>query len=183
MNIFWPQPPDMNEYIKIGSKEYILLSKKVDTVWLTKEKIIKEYVPVPGPIEYRDVPSEVDTTEILKDYFAVRSYIDTIALDSIGFVKIDDKISKNMLESRNVFYQYHIPTVYETTIVKEKPRNAVYLGGGTMVGSSIYGGVLFDNKQKRIYGVQFGMIENGGEMKPAFGGSIYWKLNFNKKWQ
>ena len=32
LEITRPDPPDMNEYIKIGSKEYILLSSKIDNL-------------------------------------------------------------------------------------------------------------------------------------------------------
>lgn len=182
-----PVPADYTEYIKIGSEEYILLSSKIDTIWMPGEQIIvPDYVPVPGGTTIVEVPAEVDTTAILQDYFAKYSYSDTVPLDSIGTVQINDTISRNKIISRKILFDYNIPIVYNTTIVKEKPKTKVYLGGGinfdkTDFINSAYGSALLKTKTDKLFGLNIGASTTNNQVKPFIGGSMYWKLNFNKK--
>lgn len=185
MKIFWPTPPNMNEYIKIGGTEYILLSRKIDTIWLVKDSIIPVYTPVPGDVVHVPVPVDVDTTAILKKYFAKNVYNDTIVLDSVGYVNIRDTISQNYIWSREVNYNYRIPTVYEMVIVEDKPRGQFYLGGGmnfdkTDFINGAYAGALFKTKTDKVFGLNIGATTTGENVKPYIGGSIYWKIKFGK---
>lgn len=177
-----PVLPDMNDYIKIGSKEYILLSSKIDTIYKYEVVEIPDYkpYPVPGAEVIIEVPIDVDTTAILKDYFKKYYYEDTILIDSVGKATIKDTISTNRILSRSVIFDYKIPTFKETIIVKEKPRNIVYLGGGANINSSVYLGAMFDNKQTRLFGVNVGLAPVDGEIKPIIGASVYFKLKFKK---
>lgn len=181
MNLFQPKPTDLTEYIKIDGKEYILLKSQRDTVWEVRDSIIPQYVPVPGNTIEVEVPADVDTLTILKDYFAKTTYTDTIQLDSVGYVRVHDTISQNMLWSREASYSYTIPTETITTIVKEKPVNQVFLGGGANLDASLYVGGLFKTKKDKIFGVNVGMAVIDNKFTPTVGGSIYWKLNLKKQ--
>lgn len=179
-HLMTPKPLDETEYIKIGSKEYILLKNKVDTIWEVRDSLIPVYRPVPGPRVEVEVPANVDTTAILKDYFSKNVYNDTIRLDSVGYVSVKDTISENFIYSREVYYNYEIPTITKTTIVKDKPVNQVYAGFGANINSSLYVGGLLKNKQDRIYGLNLGLSVNHTQVTPFIGGSIYWKLKLKK---
>lgn len=174
-------PPDENVYIKIGSEEYILLSSKVDTIWLTNETEIPVYVPklVSGETVEILVPADVDTLAILKRYFAKNVYKDTILLDSVGSVSIKDTISENMIFSREVSYQYDIPTFNNTIIVKDKPKTSFYLGGGALTSPhvfSLYSSVLMKSKKNNLYSIKLGAGSTGDNMFVIYGAEMHWGI-------
>lgn len=186
MNITKPKPVDLNKYIKIGGKEYIEISSRVDTTTVTDTIKVPEYVPVPTniPVPY-PVPADVDTTAILKDYFAKIPYTDIVALDTIGTIQINDTISKNRIISRSFVFDYKIPIIRETLIVKEKPVNQLYFGGGinfdqTDFLNSTNVGLLFKSKKDKIFLINIGMSLNGNTVKSYIGGGLYWKIRFKK---
>jgi hypothetical protein len=90
-------------------------------------------------------------------------------------------ISQNAIESREIDWFFKIPTVYNTTIVKELPKNEFYIGLGTGIDqtnglNNLSGNILLKNKKQNIYGLNLGLSNQLGEYKPFIGGSIYWKL-------
>ncbi len=142
-------------------------------------------------IEY--IPSEnydklVAQFEELKQELLSRNiYLDSIHLDSLGWVKITDTVQKNALFGRNVVRDIKIP-VRETTIVKtiQEPKNrAFYLGGSTFIappynsstlGGGIGGGIMYKDKYDRLFGAQIQW--NGKQVN--YGLSGYLKLTFRK---
>jgi len=185
-----PTPPDMSEYIRIGGKEYLLLSSKRDTVWETKEVKVPTYVPqlppnsqpIPMPI-----PKDVDTVAILQKYYSKNVYVDVQKIDEVGTVTISDTIAENKILSRQLLFNYKIPTITETIIVKDPPVNKMYIGGGvnvdqTDIVNSIYASTLFQTKSDRIFGINIGAsTSENNSVKPYIGASIYWKIKFGKK--
>ncbi len=182
-----PTPADYSEYIKIGSKEYILLSKTKDTVWIPGDTIkVPYYTPIPGDIVYVPVPTDIDTTAILQRYFATRFYSDTVPLDSIGTVQIKDSISKNQIVSRSLIFNYSIPIITETIMIESKLVNKFYLGGGINFDSSnfinsAYVSGLFKTKKDKIFAVNIGSFYTDSSIKPYIGGALYWRINFKRK--
>ncbi len=88
---------------------------KIDTVFV--EKQIEKLVYVPGPIKFIPGKTEykdVDTTAILADYFGKRVYRDSVNIDTIGYVVINDTISENRILSRETFGVYNFPTITKT---------------------------------------------------------------------
>jgi len=53
---------------------------------------------------------EVDTLEILKDYFEKYVYLDTIPIDTLGYVTIIDTLSQNRILYRKPTINIQIPT-------------------------------------------------------------------------
>lgn len=179
-----PKPVDLTEYIKIDGKEYILLSTKIDTVWIINETEVPVYVPqlVSGETVEVLVPVDVDTTAILKKYFAKNIYRDTILLDSVGSVSIKDTISQNMIFSREVIYSYKIPTFTETIIVKDKPKTSFYLGVGGIASpdmNNIYGSALMRSKKDKLYSFKLGMGNTESKTFITYGVEMHWKLGKN----
>ena len=126
------------------------LIKEVDTVYVEKEVKVTKYVPkyiTKEVIKEVEILSRCRFTIIIKDYFSKVTVKDTLNLtyefptevtdslgqkpdSSLGFGILTDVISQNRIESREIDWFFKIPTVYNTTIVKELPKNEFYYGFG-----------------------------------------------------
>ena len=191
------------EIINVDGKDYELLSQKIDTVVVEKEVKVPTYVPkyiekiVTETVEV-EIPMDVDSLAIIKDYFSKYQVKDTLRLtydfpkevtDSsgnkpsgdLGYGVVTDVISQNKIESREIDWFFKIPTIYNTTIVKELPKNELYYGLGAGVDGTngfgnVSGNLLLKTKKMNIFGVNVGVSNQMGEYKPFVGTSIYWKL-------
>ena len=132
---------------------------KRDTVY---KEVIKEdiqYVPtIREVVKEVLIPTEIDTVSILREYYMKYVYTDTIEIDSIGFAYIEDTISQNKFLSRNVSYNYNIPTIIDsitTTITKTlPPKNEFYIGGMLQANKNNIGlgpNLTMKSKKKNIY--------------------------------
>ena len=85
----------------------------IETKWDTVEVVQTEYVPkwkTKLVVEYDTIPSDIDTMMILKDYYAKYSYTDTLTLDTLGFLVLNDTITMNSILSRSFVSNIKIPT-------------------------------------------------------------------------
>jgi len=187
--------------VDVDGEQYELLESKTDTIFVEKEVKVTKYVPkyiTKEVIKEVEIPVDVDSLAIIKDYFSKVTVKDTLSLaydfpdvvtDSLGnkpsgdlgFGILTDIISQNRIESREIDWFFKIPTVYNTTIVKELPKNEFYYGFGLGVDqtnglNNFSGNVLFKTKKLNIYGLNLGLSNQLGEYKPFVGGSMYWKL-------
>jgi hypothetical protein len=187
--------------VEVDGEQYELLESKTDTIYVEKEVKVTKYVPkyiTKEVIKEVEIPVDVDSLAIIKDYFSKITVKDTLSLaydfpdvvtDSVGnkpsgdlgFGILTDVISQNRIESREIDWYFKIPTVYNTTIVKELPKNEFYIGFGTGIDqtnglNNLSGNVLFKTKKLNIYGLNLGISNQLGEYKPFVGGSMYWKL-------
>jgi len=187
--------------VEVDGEQYELLESKTDTIYVEKEVKVTKYVPkyiTKEVIKEVEIPVDVDSLAIIKDYFSKITVKDTLSLaydfpdvvtDSVGnkpsgdlgFGILTDVISQNRIESREIDWYFKIPTVYNTTIVKELPKNEFYIGFGTGIDqtnglNNLSGNVLFKTKKLNIYGLNLGLSNQLGEYKPFVGGSMYWKL-------
>ena len=181
--------PDMKEYIKIGGTEYEYL-KSQRTVVYKPETFYVKGDPIPGKTIYKEIPADVDTAAILADYFAIRPYSETVEIKpdtiSYGTVTVTDSVHQNKLYGRKYNFDLLIPEYTNTFVVKEKPRNKFYIGGGMNFDkvnllNSVYGGMLLQTKKDHMYGLNLGINTNGEQVTPFIGGSIYWKIRFKKQ--
>jgi len=121
----------------------------------------------------------VDTMEIIKQYFAKNVFKDTLHLpDSLGYVAVQDTISKNKIESRKYSANVKQRTIKETTIVKELPKAQLYWGIGLGLDkvnyvNNVNANLLLKSKCDRIYGLGAGVDIN---KTPFVNASIYWKI-------
>ena len=170
------------EIVEIDGEKFELLEQKTDTVFVEKEVKVTKYVPkyiTKEVIKEVEIPVDIDSLAVIKDYYAKYVVKDTLNLtydfpevvtDSLGnkpsgdlgFGILTDVISQNAIESREIDWFFKIPTVYNTTIVKELPKNEFYIGLGTGI--------------DQTNGLNLGLSNQLGEYKPFIGGSIYWKL-------
>ena len=196
------------ELINVDGKDYELLEQKVDTVFVEKEVIIEKYIPkyiTKEVIKEVEIPADVDSLAIIKEYFASYKVIDTLNLEydfpteitnvdgnkpssNLGFGVLTDVISQNSIQSREIEWNFKIPTVYNTTIVKELPKNEWYVGFGGGFDkpnflNNIRGSLMLRTKKFKVFTLDLGLsnqvqdpIIGTSKLEPFIGGSMYWKL-------
>ena len=132
--------------VKVDGKNYELLKHKIDTVIVEKvttkykkgddiyhETIVEKEHEVKVPVYIK-----ADTERILKDYHSKVLYKDKLVLnDGLGIVEITDTISRNKIIGRKWNAQINERTITDTKIVKELPKNQVYIGAQGVVGNNV----------------------------------------------
>lgn len=114
-------------------------------------------VPVPGDVVYIPVPADVDTQEILKDYFARVPYERKLGNDTVGYLTLYDTVTKNRLTSYRLKGTWKV-IEHTTTItynITTPLRNRVFLG--LQIGSNLNAmtivptATLLTKKDKTLY--------------------------------
>lgn len=112
------------------STDLPLIVTKIDTLYKTDTTTIyKKGTSVPFVVldTLYQIDEIHDTLYIVKDYAQVKSYADTIKVDSSSFV-ILDTISQNSLIGRRFIAKISEKTIFKTITSEKKPKNEVYLG-------------------------------------------------------
>ena len=152
---------------------------EVVTKWDTVKIEKTEYVPKiveKVVVEIDTFSAPIDTITVLKDYYAKYFYTDTIQIDTLGSIVINDTITRNLISMRDVQSNIFIPT---TTIT-----NTIYLYkhefyGGFSVGATnqavqnINGEFLYVNKKRDAYGFGVGL---NPQWQPVYTVRMYWKI-------
>jgi len=189
--------------VEVDGEQYELLESKTDTIFVEKEVKVTKYVPkyiTKEVIKEVEIPVDVDSLAIIKDYFSKITVKDTLNLtydfpevvtDSLGnkpsgdlgFGILTDVISQNSIESREIDWFFKIPTVYNTTIVKELPKNEFYWGlnGGFNkddIISNVGAGLILKNKKNNLFQLGLGIQNNSNtsQLAPFISGGMYWKI-------
>lgn len=188
------------ETVKVDGKKYEIVSQKIDTVIVEKEVKVTEYKP---KYIYKidtiivEIPTKIDTLSIVKDYFESYTVIDTLKLDyefpdgvtteegtppsNLGYGILTDILYQNKIQSRRVNWVLEIPTIYNTTIIKELPKTELYWGfnaGFDKINllNNVGGSLLLKTKSQRIYELEMGVGYYGSQYGPVIGVGTYWKL-------
>jgi hypothetical protein len=164
-------------------------------------EVVHDTVSVPEYLEgetiYLDsivyVPTlvQVDTAEILKDFYAKILLNDTIKLNNNqGFVYLSDSISKNNIVSRKWSATIKPKIVREPAPEPPKVRNQVYIGLNGALSekdfvNSLGTSILFKTKDDKIFQVGVGVANRtfdgySGTFIPYINGGVYWKIKFKK---
>jgi hypothetical protein len=158
-------------------KDSTIYSKStvVKTVSVPYEKRIIEYIP---DTNYNKLVRQYNT--LVDKYLIVKMYKDSIKIDSIGYVHINDTISSNTLQGRS--YTYNIKHPIINNYIPLKTKNQLYYGGGVggnpiEIVNNIYAGVLLKTKRDRIVGINIGLNSKG---LVNYGLSSYWKISLKK---
>ncbi len=162
-----------------------IVTTKIETKYDTVNTPILQYIPkwktkTEINIDTLEifVSNKVDTSEILKDYFSKYYYSDTLHFDTVGYVVINDTISKNSILSRVAYPNIIIP---HTTITQTKTANKLEFYAGVGAAASIkpfnlnYAGAefLLKTKKKQAYGIGVGIDQ---QLRPILSGRVYWKI-------
>lgn len=199
------EPP--KDIVKVDGKDYELLEQKIDTVFVDKIVEVPKYVPkyIDRVVEkIVEIPADVDSLKIIEDYYSKYVVKDTlkltyefapeIVIDSmgtkpnptLGFGILTDTISQNQIVSRDVIWNFQVPTIYNTKVVKELPKRVFYYGVGagfdqTNFINNAKFGILYKDKQDKMWGLDIGALNVNSTIQPYIGGSMYWKISFKKK--
>jgi hypothetical protein len=152
---------------------------EVVTHWDTVKVKTTEYVPkivekVVVDIDTFSAP--IDTVSVLKDYYAKYFYTDTIQIDTLGSIIINDTITRNLISMRDVQSNIFIPTTTITNTVylyKREFFGGISVGANQQMIQNINAELLYVNKKRQAYG--FGVGVNS-EFQPIYTGRLYWKI-------
>ena len=156
-----------------------IITAKVEVKWDTLKIDSLVYIPQwRTKIEtiHDTIPADIDTLDILKDYYAKYFYTDTLDLDSLGNIVISDTISQNSIVFREIQPNVLIPTTTITNTVYINNRE--FYGGFGIKGKSdqlnyLGGELLFKTKNKQAYSIGIGVNQ---EFQPVLGFGMYWKI-------
>ena len=158
---------------------------EVVTKWDTVKVEQTEYVPQiieKVVINIDTFTTPIDTVSVLKDYYAKYFYTDTIQLDTLGSIIVNDTITRNLISFRDVQSNIFIPT---TTITNTTYLYKREFFGGISVGGMINpvqnespinyisGELMYVNKKRNVYGFGLGVDNN---FLPIISGRLYWKI-------
>ena len=151
-----------------------------DTVveYVTIEKEYPVYVPKIKYITKVSIDTfttPIDTSVILADYYAIRTYEDTQVLDSLDLT-ITDTVSQNQILGRKIAYNFTYPrnTITETIYINNREFYwGVGVAGATNQLNYVGGELLYRNKKKQAYGLGIGINQ---DLVPVISGRMYWKL-------
>ena len=179
--------------LKVDSVPYAVY----DTVLVDSlvEVEVEVEVPVPYEVEKRvEIPviQPVDTTEIMKIYFAKVPHSEVLMLpNNQGKITITDTISKNSVVNRKFIADIKKMIVKDTIYTKEPKKSQLFFGfeGGfnkVDVVSHIGTGVIFKTKEDKLYHVGVGVAnrltnETNGEFKPYVNGGVFWKIKVKRQ--
>jgi hypothetical protein len=155
-------------------------------VWDTLEVEKKVYVPkwrtkveTKYDTTYVEVPADVDTLSILKDYYSKYVYVDTIFLDTLGFIALTDTISENKILNRTNIQDIVLPTKIQKDIIYINERE-FYAGMGVRTnGENIsWMGLegVFRNKRGNTFNLGIG---TDNENNFSVGGGVHWRIGGN----
>ena len=124
------------------------------------------------------IPQDIDTMEILKDYYAKYFYSDTLDIDSIGNIVINDTITQNKIFARKPKVNIQIPTITKEIVITKIINEREFYYGVGLQGSTdqlnyLGGEFLYRTKKKNAYGVSLGINQ---DFSPIIGGKVYWKI-------
>jgi hypothetical protein len=159
----------------------------------TLEVEVEVEVPVEVPVEVRvpvevQVVQQVDTANILKDFYAKNNITETLTLpNGVGTLVINETISQNKVIERDISSsKLKKQIVLDTLRVPENPKNKFYYGFNFSMNrqdfvNSLGVGVMMKTKTDKIYRVDLGLnnrVVDGtiGRFTPYLGGGVYWKI-------
>ena len=152
---------------------------EVVTKWDTVKVEQTEYVPqiiekVVVNIDTFSTP--IDTVSVLKDYYAKYFYTDTIQLDTLGSIIVNDTITRNLISFRDVQSNIFIPTTTITNTVylyKREFFGGISVGATNQAVQNINGELLYVNKKRNAYGFGVGL---NPDFQPIYTVRMYWKI-------
>lgn len=168
------------ELIVVNGKVYELLSKEVEVVEV--EKIVTQfkegktiYVEVEVPVEVF-IPTEIDTMEVLQDYYSTRVYSDTLRVENLGYVTIVDTISQNKIIGRSFKANLLERTITETITVKELPRLQIWTGITASNSMQLGATIGVTTKRRTHLGLDLGVHLDDVLMSPYVGVRYLWQI-------
>jgi len=158
-------------------KESLTVTKPqlVETIESHDSIIMKEYVP---DTNYAKLVAQYQ--EVVNQLLAKNIMQDSVAVDSVGYVKIIDTVQKNLIIGRSVKTKISYPIIRETVTIPQKKVTQLYVGGailGTSAPNTIMGSALLKTRNDFLFGGSLS-INTYGDMQ--YGIHSLWKIKFKK---
>ena len=177
------------ETINVDGKKYELLKHKIDTFVVEHtqikykkgndiyhETIVEKEKRIEVPVYTKG-----DTIRIVQSYNQKVLYKDKLVLDNdLGMIELTDTLYQNKILGRKWNAMIKERTITDTKIVKELPKNQVYVGVTGIVGNSsalIGPQLTLKTKKDNLYGANLLIDGNGNKY---FGVSVGWKIKLKK---
>lgn len=110
--------------------------------------------------EIQTIIAEVDPDKlarIAKKYYDINFYSDTIKVDTIGYIIVNDSLQKNLIKNRNL--------TYKLTFNQYEPKQRGFLSAGVFAGGNQQSfdlgiGLMWTTKRKLSIGYDYNLIDN-----------------------
>jgi len=165
-----------------------------DTTWIVKDSLI---VSKPQLIKSISVESHdtiinqylpdtnyaklvIQYQEVVNTLLAKNIHLDSIRIDSNGYVKITDTVQRNLITGRSSQVNIRYPIVKETITLPAKKVTQMYVGGVVQAAPAINQisvGALLKTRNDFLFGTSLGVNTNGALQ---YGVGAYWKLKLKK---
>ena len=126
------------------------------------------------------IPSDIDTLSILKDYYAKYFYTDTLDLDTLGNIVVNDTVSRNTIISRRIESNVFIPTTTvhsNTTINKTRLYTGINMSANKQSLNQAGINLMLKTKKSKMYSVGIGFNR---DLQPIVSGGLYWEIRVKK---
>ena len=172
-----PEAPTIVRDTVLVVKESLTVTKPqlVETIESHDSIITKEYVPDTNyaklVVQYQEIVNQLLAKNIMQD---------SVAIDSVGYVKITDTVQKNLIVGRSVQSKISYPIIRETVTIPQKKVTQLYVGGailGTPAPNGIMGSALLKTRNDFLFGGSLS-INTYGDLQ--YGIHSYWKLKLKK---
>lgn len=164
----------------IDGKKYDVIKYVIDTQYYPKIAIkkVKGDDIVRDTIIYVPTPINIDTLDIIKDYFSKKIFVDTLKIDSMGFVAIKDTVSENKIIGRRYVSSLKMMIVNKTLTVREPNKWQLHAGFGASFDkinlmNGLHGDILIKTKKDKIFSIGMGIDHTS---TPFVNTTIYWKI-------
>ena len=165
-----------------------------DTTWIVKDSLItsKPQVTKTIQIESHDtiinhyVPDTnyqklvVQYQEVVSQLLAKNIYNDTLKIDTLGWVRVTDTVTKNLIANRTFKWHIKYPVIKETITIPAKKVNQVYVGGVIQGGTEINqigASALLKTRNDFLFGGSLS-VNTYGNLQ--YGVGAYWKIKLKK---
>lgn len=167
--------------VRVDGKPYQVIKHTVDTMYVPTVKTVYKR----GKSIYKDkpiyvqLPGKIDTVTVLSNYYSKLVFKDTLKLgDSLGYVSVIDTIFNNYLTGRIWNSRVNKIVVKDFMVVKELPKNQIYLGGMINLNNnngftSIGPSVQLKTKKDRVFLIGAGL---GRDNSIHYQGGVYFKI-------
>lgn len=148
---------------------YIAGDKKPYFIWMTDEKLAPEYIDT-GSTKY--LPAKIDTSAVIKDYYAKKRYRKVFKDDTSAFIKLWATLSQNGFDSLGIEFQNRRKIQINNYANNPPLKNRFYL--------TVSGGYDFLNK-KPVIGAGIALISKkrfGYELQGNTAGILQFQLNY-----
>lgn len=175
-----PKPADQPTIVRdtvTVVKESLTVTKPqlVETIESHDSIILKEYVP---DTNYAKLVAQYQ--EVVNQLLAKNIQKDSVAIDSVGYVKITDTVQKNLVIGRSVQTKISYPIIRETITLPAKKVTQLWVGGailGSPSPNAIMGSALLKTRNEKMFGGSLS-INTYGDLQ--YGIHSYWKINLKK---